>query len=156
TLATRTYVESLQTGSFERSVLDRVGPFDESLAVVEDLDMNTRIRKAGFQLLLDPSIRFWYLPRPRLRALWRPLPTVGLVKARILRKHPDIFKWKYVLPTAFVVAAIVAAAALFGSRTMRLAGASFFLGYAAVVIAFALVKIPRAGIEAWRLLFILP
>jgi hypothetical protein len=46
TLKARAYVESLQTGSFRKAVLDRVGPFDESLAVVEDLDMNTRIRKA--------------------------------------------------------------------------------------------------------------
>ncbi|HEX4823330.1 MAG TPA: glycosyltransferase family 2 protein [Candidatus Polarisedimenticolaceae bacterium] len=156
TLAARTHVESLQTGSFKRAVLDRVGPFDESLAVVEDLDMNTRIRKAGFTLLLDPSIRFWYLPRPSLGALWRQITTVGLVKARILRKHPDIFKWKYVLPSVFVVAAIVFAGALAGSRAARLAGASFFASYAAVIVAFALSKIPRAGAQAWRLLFILP
>jgi hypothetical protein len=114
TLATRADVESLQTGSFRREVLDRVGTFDEALAVVEDLDMNTRIRKAGYALLLDPSIRFWYVPRSSLSALWRQIKTVGLVKARILRKHPDIFKWKYVLPTAFVilfVGAILAAIA---------------------------------------------
>ena len=156
TLTTRTYVESLQTGSFKRAVLDRVGPFDESLAVVEDLDMNTRIRKAGFKLLLDPSIRFWYLPRPSLGALWRQIYTVGLVKARILRKHPDIFKAKYVLPSAFVVAAIVALFALLGPRPVRLAGAAFLVAYAAVVIGFALSRIPRAGAEAWRLVAILP
>jgi len=103
TLTTRAEVASLQTGSFRREVLERVGPFDEALAVVEDLDMNTRIRKAGYALLLDPSIRFWYLPRASLSALWRQIYTVGLVKARILRKHPDIFRWKYVLPSAFVL-----------------------------------------------------
>jgi succinoglycan biosynthesis protein ExoA len=161
TLATRAEVESLQTGSFRREVLARVGVFDESLAVVEDLDMNTRIRKAGYALLLDPSIRFWYVPRPDLRALWRQITTVGLVKARILRKHPDIFKWKYVLPTVFVaaLAAAVAAivAALLGApRPMGLAGLLFLLSYAAVVTGFAVSRVPRLGWGALRLLAIVP
>jgi cellulose synthase/poly-beta-1,6-N-acetylglucosamine synthase-like glycosyltransferase len=152
TLQTRTYVESLQTGSFKRSVLEHVGPFDESLAVVEDLDMNTRIRKAGYKLLLDPSIRFWYLPRPSLGALWRQIYTVGLVKARILRKHPDIFKWKYVLPSVFVAATV----ALAGPRPVRFAGLAFLAAYALVVLGFAASRVPRAGWNAWRLAAILP
>lgn len=161
TLRSRSEVESLQTGSFRREVLDRVGPFDESLAVVEDLDMNTRIRKAGIALLLDPSIRFWYRPRPSLAALWRQIYTVGLVKARILRKHPDIFKTKYVLPSAFVIAAalalaLVLAGALSGATPALAAGGALLLAYAAVVLGFALSRVPRLGAGAARLLAILP
>jgi len=153
TLHARAFVESLQTGSFRKAVLDQVGPFDEALAVVEALDMNTRIRKAGFKLLLDPSIRFWYLPRPSLSALWRQIYAVGLVKARILRKHPDIFKWKYVLPSVFVAALAVAVAlAAMGSRV----GVGFLAAYAAVVSGFALSKVPRLGAGAGRLLAIVP
>lgn len=166
TLRERSLVPSLQTGSFRREVLAAVGPFDESLAVVEDLDMNTRIRKAGFRLLLDPSIRFWYVPRENLRALWRQIYTVGLVKARILRKHPDIFRWKYVLPTAFVLGAAFAAAFLVAgalpilpSTVRRLAilgGAGYLALYAVVVLAFALSRAGRLGMECSRLLAILP
>lgn len=161
TLARRTEVESLQTGSFRREVLDRVGPFDEALAVVEDLDMNTRIREAGYALLLDPSIRFWYLPRPSLGALWRQIYTVGLVKARILRKHPAIFKVKYVLPTAFVLAAggallVAGAGVAAGPRPLAWGGAAFFAAYAAVVVGFAATRVPKLGAGAARLLAILP
>ena len=130
-----------------------MGPFDETLAVVEDLDMNTRIRKAGYKLLLDPSIRFWYLPRPSLRALWRQIVTVGLVKVRILRKHPDIFKWKYVLPSLFVAALAVAVALAAGART---AGFAFLTAYALVVFGFALSRVPTVGAGALRLVLILP
>jgi succinoglycan biosynthesis protein ExoA len=153
TLRTRAHVESLQTGSFKRAVLDQVGPFDEALAVVEDLDMNTRIRKAGYRLLLDPSIRFWYLPRPSLRALWRQIVTVGLVKVRILRKHPDIFKWKYVLPSVFVAALAVAVVLAAWGAT---AGFAFLAAYALVVFGFALSRVPRLGAGALRLVLILP
>jgi cellulose synthase/poly-beta-1,6-N-acetylglucosamine synthase-like glycosyltransferase len=153
TLKTRAYVQSLQTGSFLKSVLDRVGPFDEALAVVEDLDMNTRIRKAGYKLLLDPSIRFWYLPRPSLPALWRQIYAVGLVKARILRKHPDIFRWKYILPSVFVTAL---AGALVAIAAGRFAGFAFLAAYALVVSGFALARVPRLGAGALRLMLILP
>lgn len=161
TLRERAHVASLQTGSFRRSVLDEVGPFDEALAVVEDLDMNTRIRKAGYRLLLDPSIRFWYLPRPDLGALWRQIYTVGLVKARILRKHPDIFRIKYVLPSIFVLASAaavlaIAAGASAGWRAAVLAGAAFLGAYAAAVAAFAVGRVRRLGAGSARLLAILP
>jgi cellulose synthase/poly-beta-1,6-N-acetylglucosamine synthase-like glycosyltransferase len=153
TLKTRAYVESLQTGSFRRAVLDQVGPFDETLAVVEDLDMNTRIRKAGYKLLLDPSIRFWYLPRPSFRALFKQIYAVGLVKVRILRKHPEIFKWKYVLPSVFVVALAGAG----GAAAMgMLAGFAFLAVYAAVISGFALSRVPQLGADALRLLVIVP
>jgi cellulose synthase/poly-beta-1,6-N-acetylglucosamine synthase-like glycosyltransferase len=161
TLRQRAYVESLQTGSFRREVLDKVGPFDESLAVVEDLDMNTRIREAGFRLLLDPSIRFWYYPRPNLRALARQIHMVGLVKARILRKHPAIFKLKYALPSVFVVAASLAAvaailAALGGPTIPGLAGAGFLAAYAVAILAFSASTTRRLGLDSLRLLAILP
>jgi cellulose synthase/poly-beta-1,6-N-acetylglucosamine synthase-like glycosyltransferase len=153
TLTRRAHVESLQTGSFRRDVLERVGPFDESLAVVEDLDMNTRIRKAGVKLLLDPSIRFWYCPRSSLPALWRQIYAVGLVKARILRKHPDIFRWKYVLPSAFVV---VLGASIALALTGKPIGVAFPLAYGIVVSGFAASRIPRLGGGAARLVAILP
>lgn len=161
TLRERAYVESLQTGSFRREVLDEVGPFDESLAVVEDLDMNTRIRKAGHRLLLDPSIRFWYFPRSCLSTLWKQIYTVGLVKARILWKHPDIFKLKYVLPTAFVAGLVTAAVALsLGAMTghglLEAIGGAYLAAYALSVGAFAAVRIRRLGPGALRLLAILP
>jgi succinoglycan biosynthesis protein ExoA len=153
TLQTRAYVESLQTGSFKKAVLDQVGPFDEALAVVEDLDMNTRIRKEGYKLLLDPSIRFWYLPRPSLAALWRQIFVVGLVKARILRKHPDIFKWKYVLPSAFV---LTLGGALVLAATGAIAGLMLLAAYAVVVLGFALSHAPHLGAGALRLVLIVP
>ncbi len=142
TLRRRAHVESLQTGSFRREVLERVGPFDERLAVVEDLDMNTRIREAGYRLLLDPSIRFWYYPRPGYRALWRQIFMVGRVKARILKKHPRAFKSKYVLPSLFVLAAAAAvvsalAAALGGRPLPALAGLALLAAYAAAAGALA-------------------
>lgn len=157
TLRRREWVESLQTGSFRREVLARVGAWDESLAVVEDLDMNTRIREAGYRLLLDPSIRFWYYPRPGYRALWRQIYTVGRVKAWILDKHPAIFRTKYVLPSLLVLTLLAAGPAVaFGGPAVRFTGGMLILGYAGAVLGFAVSQIPHVGAGAARLLAILP
>jgi len=161
TLRTRAHVETIQTGSFRREVFERVGEWDESLAVVEDLDMNTRIREAGYRILLDPSIRFWYFPRPDLPRLWRQIHRVGRVKAWILDKHPVIFRWKYVVPTAFVLAAagalgLVGVGVASGRTAVAAAGAAFLGAYAAAVLAFAVSRVPRIGPGAIRLLAILP
>ncbi len=161
TLRSRAHVASLQTGSFRREVLEKVGPFDESLAVVEDLDMNTRIRKAGYRLLLDPSIRFWYYPRPGLRALWRQIVMVGRVKAWILGKHPDVFRAKYCLPSVFVLTTAAAAGAIFlglalNAAPLRLAGTAYLAAYALVVVGFAATRVRKLGWGALRLLAILP
>ena len=55
TLRERRHVESLQTGSFRREVLERVGPFDESLAVVEDLEGDQLVFPAVPQQALDDA-----------------------------------------------------------------------------------------------------
>jgi glycosyltransferase involved in cell wall biosynthesis len=157
TLRARAHVESLQTGSFRREVLDRVGPFDESLAVVEDpghehADPQGRLPAAA-------RSRHPLLVRPRgsLSSLWRQIFTVGRVKAWILHKHPDIFKVKYVLPSLLVLALGAASAlALFGHGGTRALAAAFLALYAGTVLGFALSRLGSLGAGALRLLAILP
>ena len=93
------------------------------------------------------------MPRPSLGALWRQIFAVGLVKARILRKHPDIFKWKYVLPSAFVLAL---AGSLVLAATGAIAGFALLAAYAVVVSGFALSRVRHLGAGALRLLAIVP
>jgi hypothetical protein len=85
-----------------------------------------------------------------LRTLWRQIYTVGLVKARILRKHPDIFRLKYVLPTVLVV--VLALAVL----TAPWGGWWFLAAYAVAIVLVAVSRFPTLGMGALRLLAIIP
>ena len=109
TLRTRAHVESLQTGSFRKIRSRPRGPVRRV----------ARRRRGSRHEHADPQGRVPAAARsrrsasgtcrgPTLAALWRQIYTVGLVKARILRKHPDIFKWKYVGPTVLVAALLAA------------------------------------------------
>ena len=80
-----------------RRVLDQVGPFDESARGGRGSRHEHPHPQGGLPARFSTRRSvFGTSPRPSLPALWRQIYTVGLVKARILRKHPDIFKWKYV------------------------------------------------------------
>jgi glycosyltransferase involved in cell wall biosynthesis len=75
---------------FRREVFDRIGPFDESLAVGEDTELGCRCRRAGIEV--------YYLPRPfvlrvydapSFRGSLKQAFGVGWNSYRIKKQYPD-------------------------------------------------------------------
>jgi succinoglycan biosynthesis protein ExoA len=116
-------VDTVPFGSFKRSLIDRVGLFDESLLTNEDYEFNARIRKAGGKIWLDPSIRSVYYARSTLLELARQYWRYGFWKWRMLRRYPDTLRWRQALPPLFVLSLLV------------LALSSIFLPFAGIVLA---------------------
>ena len=100
-------VDTVPFGSFHRSLIGQVGPFDESLLTNEDYEFNARIRKAGGKIWLDPSIRSIYFARSTLSELIRQYWRYGFWKWRMLRRYPDTLRWRQALPPLFVLSLIV-------------------------------------------------
>jgi succinoglycan biosynthesis protein ExoA len=96
-------VDTVPFGSFRRSLIERVGFFDESLLTNEDYEFNVRIRKAGGKIWLDPSIRSVYFARSSLWQLIRQYWRYGFWKWRMLRRYPDTLRWRQALPPLFVL-----------------------------------------------------
>jgi succinoglycan biosynthesis protein ExoA len=98
------YVDTVPFGAYRRDVLEQVGLFDESLLINEDYELNVRIRAAGEQIYLDPSIRFSYTPRGSPGSLWRQYFRYGWWRLETVRRHPGSLKWRQIVPPAFVTA----------------------------------------------------
>ena len=96
-------VDTVPFGSFKRELIGRIGLFDESLLANEDYEFNTRIRKAGGRIWLDPSIRSIYFARSTLQELARQYWRYGYWKWRMLRRYPDTLRWRQALPPLFVL-----------------------------------------------------
>jgi len=96
-------VDTVPFGSFRRTLIDRVGFFDESLLTNEDYEFNARVRKSGGRIWLDPSIRFVYFARATLLDLIRQYWRYGFWKWRMLRRYPDTLRWRQALPPLFVL-----------------------------------------------------
>jgi succinoglycan biosynthesis protein ExoA len=95
-------VETVPFGAFYKSLINRVGIFDEGLLTNEDYEFNARIRRSGGKVWFDPAIRSKYISRRSLADLARQYWRYGYWKARMLRRFPGELRWRQ-LAGAFVV-----------------------------------------------------
>lgn len=137
-------VDTVPFGAFRRSLVERIGAFDETLQTNEDYEFNARIRLAGGTVWLDPAIRSAYYARPTLGALARQYWRYGYWKWRMLRRYPGTLRPRQAIPPLFVLA-------LLGLSGLSLlwAPAGWLLG--AVVVSYALLLLAAAVQKAIQL-----
>jgi glycosyltransferase involved in cell wall biosynthesis len=87
-------VETVPFGAFRRSLIERIGNFDETLLTNEDYEFNTRIRKAGGKIWFDPGIKSRYIARRSFGDLARQYWRYGFWKVKMLRRFPESFRWR--------------------------------------------------------------
>jgi succinoglycan biosynthesis protein ExoA len=101
------FVETVPFGAFNRTLIEKIGGFNESLLTNEDYEFNVRIKLSGGGIWFDPAIRSKYFARSSLSALARQYWRYGFWKARMLRKYPGTIRWRQFIPPLFVLSLIV-------------------------------------------------
>ena len=99
-------VDTVPFGSYHRTLIERIGGYNESLLTNEDYEFNSRIRQANGRVWLDPSIRSVYLARSTFKELIRQYWRYGYWKWRMLRNFPGTVRWRQALPPLFVLSLI--------------------------------------------------
>jgi GT2 family glycosyltransferase len=133
-------VDTVPFGAFYRSLIDQIGPYDETLAANEDYEFNARIRQAGGVVWLDPAIRAIYYARSSLDALARQYARYGYWKWHMLRRYPGTLRWRQALPPLFVLLLLgLPLAALFWPPLIGLWGLQV-VSYALVLFGAGLHK----------------
>ncbi|MEW5807024.1 MAG: glycosyltransferase family 2 protein [Acidobacteriota bacterium] len=162
TLRKRAYVDSIQTGSFKREVLEKVGYFDETLPPGEDFELNTRIRKAGYRIILDPEIKFYYFPRNSFGSLSRQYFHYGRVKPIVLSKHTEAVKVKYFVPALFTVSFLLSVLLLIEKIWSGYSPGWLFFNlwllnalYLLMIVVFTLSSIPLLGLRPAAIVFLI-
>lgn len=95
-------VDTVPFGAYRKSVLDRVGWYDETLLTNEDYDLNTRIRRTGGIVFFNPAIRCTYFARTTLGGLAKQYWRYGYWKVRMLQKDPKSIRLRQLIPPFFV------------------------------------------------------
>ena len=95
-------VDTVPFGSFRRSLIEKIGAFDETLLANEDYEFNTRVRESGGVVWLDPSIRSVYFSRSTLKKLAEQYWRYGFWKLKMLKRYPHTLRWRQALPPVFV------------------------------------------------------
>lgn len=100
-------VDTVPFGSFRRTLIDKIGFFDETLLANEDYEFNARVRESGGIVWLDPSIRSIYFSRSTLGSLAVQYWRYGFWKWRMLMRYPHTLRWRQALPPLFVLSLII-------------------------------------------------
>lgn len=100
------YVDTVYLGAFRREVLEEVGGYDEELTRNQDDELNYRIRRAGYGIVLSPAIVSTYVPRSSLRSLWRQYFQYGWWKVRVIEKHPASVQPRHLAPAFFTAGSL--------------------------------------------------
>ena len=101
------YVDTVPFGCFYRSLIEKIGPFDENLLTNEDYEFNTRVRNAGGKIWLDPAIKCVYYSRASFGKLVKQYFRYGFWKFKMLKRYPQTILWRQALPPLFLLSLLI-------------------------------------------------
>ncbi|MBA4189892.1 MAG: glycosyltransferase family 2 protein [Planctomycetaceae bacterium] len=121
--------------AYSRTVLHRIGMFDEAFDACEDVEFNERVHAAGLTCYFAPAAKIVYEPRSNFRALFYQLSRYGLGRARLAFKHPDSLSRPALVPPLWAVWAILGGLLGLVVPEIGLMWAASLCLYAAVLLA---------------------
>lgn len=114
---------------FSRKVYDRVGGFREMFS--EDIDMSTRISRAGYRAVLLPEVKVYHKRRGNLAKFWRQVHVFGMSRITLQLLYPGSMKAVHCMPALMVAGgAAILCASPFAPWLLALPGV-----YAAALLA---------------------
>jgi succinoglycan biosynthesis protein ExoA len=147
----RVAVDTFYAGAFRPEAFRLAGLFDESLVRNQDDDLNFRFRRAGGKVVLDPTVRSYYIPRGSFRAAFRQYYGYGLWKVAVMRKHRRVVSVRSLAPLGLVTSLGVLTVAGVASADARRFLYAELAAYAAAAVVFGAASIRRRR-ESWSLL----
>lgn len=137
--------------AYRRGVFERVGGFDESFDACEDVDFNTRIRRAGLTCYFTPAIVVEYQPRASLRGLAYQMARYGRGRARLAWKFPTSITLPSLVPPLWMLWLLAGAVAACLNQTFALLYVGSVCGYLAVVLLESLRVGRAAHVVSWQI-----
>lgn len=142
------YAETVYLGAWNRATLLEMGGFSNE--VNEEGDLNYRLRKAGYKILVSPQIRLQYVVRKSLTELARQYAWYGRARVQTLVKYPESVLYRQLFPPLLLVALLVSGLVCLYSLKIGLIVPLLYFG--ADVLASAVLS-ARKGVKYF---FVLP
>ena len=110
---------------FSREVYNKVGGFREMFS--EDIDMSTRIKNAGYKILLYPEVKVFHKRRVDFKKFWRQVHVFGMSRITLQLLYPGSMKLVHWLPALFVIFGFGLVIASFFNRWFLVPLAVYFM-----------------------------
>jgi succinoglycan biosynthesis protein ExoA len=99
-------VDTVPFASFTKKLWTELGGFDEFLLYDEDSDFNSRAKRKGCKVILNPRIVFKYFSRPTLTSLTKQYYRYGYWVSKFLVKHKMFPTLRKLAPITFLMALV--------------------------------------------------
>lgn len=123
------YVDTVAYGAYRREVFRRIGLFNERLVRNQDIEFNSRLKKAGGTIYMAPDILSYYHCRADLGGLWKQSFQNGRWNIYTIVLAGWSLSWRHFVPLGFVVG-------LLGSGLLSLELPSFRWVFGAIATAY--------------------
>lgn len=104
-------VDTVPFGMYRREVFDKVGLYDERLVRNQDMEINSRLIKAGGRIIISPEIKLSYFNRATYSGLWQQAFNNGLWNPYTIWLVGGGLSIRHFIPMVFVFSLIVLAIA---------------------------------------------
>lgn len=138
-------VDTVAFGAYRREVFEQVGFFDERLVRNQDDELNYRVTKAGWKILLSPKIKSRYVVRASFGKLARQYWQYGYWKVYVNRLHRTVTTVRQLVPAAFVLFLVCGVIAAWLSPVLRWSYALGLVLYVLVAVISAAQAAGRSG-----------
>lgn len=135
-------VDHVPFGAYPLDLVRELGGWTEAQLVNEDYEFDYRVRRAGHELLFDPTVEIDWDCRQSIGALFRQYRRYGAGKVQTLRRHPESAGMRHLAAPAMVAVLVLAGVLLLRRRTRRL-GLLLAAPYVGLVVAGTVTTVGR-------------
>lgn len=100
------YADTAVYGLYEKAIFEKVGYFDETMVRNQDIEMHSRIKKAGGKFYFNPDIKSTYYTRNTVKKLLKQAFGNGQWNMVLLKKGSGALSIRHIVPFVFVVSGI--------------------------------------------------
>ncbi len=97
------YVDTVGTPAYRKSIFEEIGYFDEELLRNQDDEFNFRVIKKGYKILFTAKTSIQYFVRASFKNLFRQYFQYGYWKVYVNRKHKTVTTIRQIVPLFFVL-----------------------------------------------------
>jgi glycosyltransferase involved in cell wall biosynthesis len=127
------YVDTVGTPAYRKSIFDEIGYFDEELLRNQDDEYNYRVTKQGYKILFTIKTSIQYFVRASFKNLFKQYAQYGYWKVYVNKKHKTVTTIRQVVPLFFVLF-------LIAGLILSLFHSLFFIAYLSGLIFYSVVS----------------
>lgn len=137
------YVDTVYLTCYGRSIVEKIGYYDERLIRNQDIEFNSRVRNHSGKIYLTPELKSYYSCRDTLKGLWNQNFSNGQWNIYTSFIIPGTLSWRHFVPLLFVGTLIVSGILsligwLLGMDTFALLS---FLVFVTINISYTLISL---------------